>query len=124
MTSQSFVFAVLAIVAGGTAFAGEATPDQPTACRSTVTRAQVDDQTLQARAAGLIQSGELAVVVAEQGQALRRAEAGAGTLEAIRVAAISRNEQDVLPTAARLENNRLAGQRALNVNVSVNVASL
>ncbi len=99
-------------LAASPAFAGEATYEYPTAVTSSLTRADVQAQTVKARSAGLIAQGEQSVVVADTGPALSRAQVVAETLEAIRVGAIDRHERSVSPTAAQLDSIRLAGQKA------------
>lgn len=106
-------FAALTALGAGSAFAGEATYDYPVVYTSTVSRADVKAQALQARAAGQIAQGELSVVVTDTGPALTRAQVKAETLEAIRVGAISRHEQSLAPSAAQLESIRMAGQKAV-----------
>lgn len=123
MNTKPFIFAAAAALStfnAPVAFAGEASYEYPTVLSSTLSRAEVQAQTLQARAAGLIAHGERNVVVADTGPALTRAQVKAETLEAIRVGAISRHEHDVLPTAAQLDSIRLAGLKA----VAMTMASL
>jgi hypothetical protein len=126
MNTKTFLAAAFATIGAiatlgaGSAFAGEGTDAYPVAYTSTVTRAEVQAETLRARAAGLIANGEQSIVIAETGPMLSRAQVRAETLEAIRVGAISRQEQSAAPTAAQLESIRLTGQKA----VAMTMASL
>jgi hypothetical protein len=88
------------------------------ALTSAVSRADVQAETLRARAAGLIAYGERNVVVADSGPALTRAQVKAETLEAIRVGAIDRHEHNVAPTAAQLDSIRMAGLKAALVTMA------
>jgi hypothetical protein len=98
--------------------AGEARYEFPAASTSTLTRAEVKAQLVAARGAGHIAQGERSVVIADTGTPLTRAQVVAETLEAIRVGAISRHEQSEQPTAAQLDSIRMAGQRALAMQVA------
>jgi hypothetical protein len=98
--------------------AGEATYELPVAATSTLTRADVQAQLFAARAAGHVAHGERSVVIAEVGTPLTRAQVRAETLEAIRIGAIDRHEDSTQPTAAQLESIRLAGQRALAMQMA------
>jgi Domain of unknown function (DUF4148) len=118
MNTKTFLAAAIATLGAfstlgaGSAFASEATYDHPVPATSTTTRAEVQAETLRARAAGLISNGEQGIVVADTGPALSRAQVRAETLEAIRVGAIGRDEQGVVPTPTQLESIRLAGLKA------------
>jgi hypothetical protein len=115
-TQNLFVAAAistLSLLSMGSAFAGEASYDYPVAFTSSVSRSDVQANTLNARAAGLIATGEQSVVLATAGMGLTRAQVKAETLEAIRLGAISRHEYSDAPTAAQLDSIRMAGLRAL-----------
>jgi Domain of unknown function (DUF4148) len=121
MNTKTFVIAAFAAVTTlgiSPAFAGEATYDYPVALTSAVSRADVQAETVRARAAGLIAYGERNVVVADSGPALSRAQVKAETREAIRVGAIDRHEHNVAPTAAQLDSIRMAGLRAAMVTMA------
>jgi hypothetical protein len=122
MNRKTLAIAALAFFAAGASTAagitGEATPDYPMAFSSSLTRAQVQQATLAARAAGQIVQGEQSVVVEHRGTALTRAQVRAETLEAIRIGAIAGGEHSVLPTAAQLDSIRMAGERALSMSVA------
>jgi Domain of unknown function (DUF4148) len=126
MNTKTFFAAAFATIGAistlgaGSAFASEGTYEYPVAYTSTLSRADVQAETLRARAAGLISNGEQSIVIADTGPALSRAQVRAETLEAIRVGAISRHEQSVAPTAAQLESIRMAGLKA----VAMTMASL
>jgi hypothetical protein len=119
-TKTIFVAAFAAVTTFGVsqAFAGEASYDYPVAQTSAVSRADLQAETLRARAAGLIAYGERNVVIADSGPALTRAQVKAETLEAIRVGAIDRHEHNVVLTAAQLSSIRMAGLRAAMVTVA------
>ena len=108
----------ITMLGAGSAFAGEASYDYPVAYTSAVSRADVQAQTLSARAAGLIAHGERTVVIVATGLSLTRAQVKAEALEAIRVGAISRGERNVIPTAAQLESIRLAGLKAVAMTMA------
>ena len=105
--------AAISLLSISSAFADDASYDYPSAFTSSVSRAAVQAEGVQARAAGLIATGEQSVVLAQTGPGLTRAQVKAETLEAIRVGAISRHEQSAQPSAAQLESIRVAGLKAL-----------
>jgi len=117
MNRKTFAIAALAFFAAGASTAGgitgEATPDHPMAFSSSLTRAQVHQHTLAARAAGQIVQGEQSVVLEHRGTALTRVQVRAEALEALRVGATARGEQGALATPAQLDSIRMAGERAL-----------
>jgi hypothetical protein len=116
MNTKTFFAAALTTLvtlASGSAIAGEATYEYSTAYTTTVTRDVVKAETLRARAAGEIATGERSVFIADTGPALSRAQVKAETLEAIRLGAISRHERSEFPTSAQLESIRIAGQKAI-----------
>ena len=112
------VIAALTTLGAASAFAGEATYDYPVAYTSSLSRADVQAQTLQAIKAGLIEHGERSVVVADTGPALTRAQVKAETREALRIGAIERHEQSVAPTAAQLASIHMAGLKAVAMTMA------
>jgi hypothetical protein len=74
MNTRLIVAAALSFAAAGSAFAGEATPDYPQRFVSTLTRAQVQAEALEARRLGLIGQGEhVPVATPEQNERIRLA---------------------------------------------------
>lgn len=110
--------ALSALIAALPATAGEATPDYPMAYTSTTTRAEVKQATLDARAAGLIASGERSVINEPTGSTLTRAQVVAETLEAIRIGAIAYGEASPVITPAQLDSIRMAGLKARSMTVA------
>ena len=97
------------------AMASEFTPEAPFV--STLTRAEVRAQAIEARDAGLITSGEeYPVIVAENTSTLTRAQVRAEAMEAQRLGLLGTGEIVVIPTPAQLEQVRLAGLRAVQGN--------
>lgn len=128
MNSKLFIaaaVAMLGIASASPALAttGEATPDYPMPFTSTVSRAEVQQATARALAAGLIPHGERSVVVEATGTALTRAQVQAETLEAIRVGAISRGEHNTFATPEQLESIRMAGQKAVRMAMSMSMSA-
>lgn len=94
---------------------------QQVAAPSTVTRAQVQADLLQARRSGALIDGDShfqTQVAANTGMGKTRAQVMAETLEAIRLGLIPSGEQNIFPTTEQLEQVRLAGLRALPMNVA------
>jgi hypothetical protein len=128
MNTKTFFAAAFAAIGAistmgaSSAFASEGTDDYlvayAPASKSTLSRTDVQTETLRARAAGQLSNSEQGLVIADTGMALTRAQVRAETLEAIRVGAISRHEQSELPTAAQLESIRLAGLKALTMTLA------
>jgi hypothetical protein len=121
MHTKTFFLAALATIGtlGASAASAEgATYEYPVVSTSVVSRAEVQAETLRARAAGLIAHGDRNVLIADTGVALTRAQVKAETLEAIRLGAISRHEQNVEPTAVQLERIRQAGLKALAMTMA------
>jgi hypothetical protein len=110
--------ALSALITALPATAGEATPDYPMAYTSTTTRADVQQAALNARAAGLIASGERSVVNEPTGSTLTRAQVVAETREAIRVGAIAQGEASLVITPAQLDSIRMAGLKAQAMTVA------
>lgn len=105
--------ALIALIgATTTAFASEYTPVDNDRVMSTLTRAEVLADVLQARASGQPAQTEAHVFPAATAGGLSRAQVVAETLAAIRVGAIGRGERNVFPTAMQLEVIRMAGQDA------------
>jgi Domain of unknown function (DUF4148) len=110
--------AVASLISAAPALAGEATPDYPVAYTSTVSRAEVQQAALQARAAGLVASGERSVVNEPTGSTLTRAQVVAETREAIRVGAIAQGEASVVLTPAQLDSIQMAGLKAQTMTLA------
>ncbi len=110
--------AVASLISALPAYAGEATPDYPMAYTSTVSRADVQKVALQARAAGLVASGELSVVAEPTGSTLTRAQVVAETREAMRIGAIAYGEATVVITPAQLDSIHMAGLKASTTTVA------
>jgi Domain of unknown function (DUF4148) len=110
--------ALSALIAALPATAGEATPDYPMAYTSTTTRAEVKQATIDARAAGLIASGERSVINESTGSTLTRAQVVAETLEAIRIGAIAYGEASPVITPAQLDSIQMAGMKAQAMTVA------
>ncbi len=96
---------------------------QQIAAPSTVTRAEVKAELLAARRDGSLVDGDghfevLARVDTGLGMGKTRAQVRAETLEAIRLGLIPHGEQNIFPTVEQLEQVRLAGLRALPMNVA------
>jgi hypothetical protein len=65
MNIRTLTFAAISAVllTGGSAFAGEATPDYPQAFHSSLTREQVRAEALEARRLGAIANGDATIVI-------------------------------------------------------------
>jgi len=100
------------------AHAGEATCDYPAAYTSSVSRAEVRQAAIDARANDQVDHGEMSFVAEAVSPELPGAQVRAETLEAIRVGAISRGEQNFTPTEAQLQSIRPAGLRALALPIA------
>jgi hypothetical protein len=121
LTAAFAAISAISMLGAGSAFANEGTYDDPvsSASTSTLSRADVRAETVRARAAGLIASGERSIVIVDTGPTLTRAQVKAESLEAIRVGGISRHEQSVAPTAAQAESIRQAGLRAVAMTMTL-----
>ena len=118
MTTKPFIFAALTIFSSAAALA-EDFADQPKQLGpSTVTRAEVRQAAIQARAAGRITEGEIARSVDTTGTTLTRAQVHAETLEALRIGAVSRHNHDSFATPAQLDQIHMAGLRAVAMTVA------
>ena len=123
MYAKTFATTAIALIGAfvsiAPAFAGEAEPNHPVAYTSTVSRADVLAAALQARAAGLIATGEQTSVIFDAPPTgLTRAQVHAEAVEANRLGLLGRGELDVAPTAAQLERIRMAGLRAISMTVA------
>lgn len=113
MNTKPLLFAAMAFFAAASAMAQDVTPDNTAPFMSTLTRAEVRQAAIEARAAGLISHGDRSFVAEPTGMAKTRAQVVAETLEAIRLGAIDRRELSSSPTPAQLESIRMAGLKAL-----------
>ena len=118
MHTKTLVAAVIALIGAASAFAQEISPVEPIAQHSTLTRAEVRAAAVQAREAGLVSYGEVTQFAAPSGFAKTRAQVRAETLEAVRIGAIAHGEQSFFPTAAQLESIRLAGLKAMPMEMA------
>lgn len=107
-----------ALVATGSALAADADPGYPQPAVSVLSRAEVIQATQQAAAAGQLRHGEVPVVATTLGSPKTRAQVHAEALAAIRVGAVSHGEFTAAPTAEQLDSIRMAGERALAMNVA------
>jgi hypothetical protein len=114
MKTRSIIAAALAIVASGAALAGEAEYQYPQQVTSSVTRAEVHAQMLQARAAGTIVVGEASGVVQSVFASTRnRADVHAEAIAAGRsgeIAALSSEAGVYAPKQPKVEVIRVAGR--------------
>jgi hypothetical protein len=113
--NKTLIIAALGLLAAATTtFAAEATQDDPASYTSTLSRAEVRQDTQRASHTVLITQGEASVfddtTVAGKSRAQVRAEAR----QAIRLGAIGHGHHDFIPTIAQLESIRLAGLAALD----------
>lgn len=83
--------------------------------QSTLSRAEVRDQAVAARADGLIANGEIQPVQAEQGIGKSRAQVRAELAAARRMGLLAVGEIQPVATPAQSEQIRLAGVRATQV---------
>lgn len=83
--------------------------------QSTLSRAAVRAQAVEARDQGLLAAGEIGYVVAEKSapSTLSRAQVRAEAAEAMLLGLLSNGEMTVVPTVAQVEQIRLAGVRAV-----------
>lgn len=87
------------------------------AFQSTLSRAEVQAQAVQARDAGLLQTGEVTVVAQNTAPSgLSRAQVRAEAAEAVRLGLHNGGEITVVATPAQVEQIRLAGLRAVQGN--------
>jgi hypothetical protein len=96
----------------------EAWDNRPMATTSTVSRAEVRDAFLQARAAGFAAPAEVGVETLPVGAGKTRAQVVAETREAARIGAIQNAEQTVPVTVEQLQRIDMAGLRALVMTVA------
>ncbi len=118
MYAKTLFIALIAVAGAASAMAQEISASEPIPQHSTLSRAEVRDAAIQARAAGQIQYGDATHFALPTGASLTRAQVVAETLEAIRVGAISRGEHNSFPTSAQLESIRQAGLRALTTEMA------
>jgi hypothetical protein len=118
-TLLTFAVALIGASAATFAFAGEVTPDYPTAYSSSVTRAAVREAAIVARQAGQIGVGEQSVVIEQTGPGLTRAQVRAEAIEAIRLGLNSRGDHSPLPTQEQLSKIHMAGLQALSMTVAL-----
>lgn len=103
----------LALVAtGSAAFADGATYEYPTHFQSSVSRAEVRADAVQAQRAGTIVTGEVNEVAVPLRSALTRAQVVAEAAEAQRLGLTHGGEVIVDATPAQLRSIQLAGERA------------
>ena len=112
------IIAFTAALGANAAMAQEASASEPIPQHSTLTRAEVREAAIQARAAGLVQHGDATHFAVPTGSSLTRAQVLAETLAAIRVGAISRGEHNSFPTAEQLQSIRMAGLEALTMDTA------
>ncbi len=113
MNTKPLIAALFAVIGTASALAQDITPADPIIHSSTLTRTEVRDAFIQARAAGQIQRGDSTSFAQSTGFVNTRAQVNAETIEALRVGAVSRHEKNSFPTEAQLESIRMAGQNAL-----------
>lgn len=126
MNSKSFITSLTAAVAllgAASAFAaplvGEADLSLPMAYSSKLSRAEVQAAALQARAAGQQFNGDyIALKEPAFMSTVTRAQVHAEALEAIRLHAIGQGEHNYFPTQEQLDSIRLAGERAVTMQVA------
>jgi hypothetical protein len=127
MTSRSFnlslkgtvmkaaVFSIALALSAGAAFAeGPIYGNEVFNFQSTLSRAEVRAQAVEARDKGLFAVGEGTIVVAEKSapSTLTRAQVRAEATEAMRLGLLDPSEVTRVPTAEQAELIRLAGERA------------
>jgi hypothetical protein len=115
--------AVLALLGAASAFAagpvGEVDVQLPITQSSTVTRAEVRAAALQARALGNSSVGDYIELMQPKFMStVTREQVRAETLEAIRLHAIGQGEHNYFPTQAQLDSIRMAGERAVTMQVA------
>jgi hypothetical protein len=106
------LLALALVAAGTTAFADGATYDHPTPLASSVTRAEVRADAVQAQRNGQIANGEATVVAEPQRSTLTRVQVAAEVREAQRLGLLARGEVIPEATPAQERAIQLAGQRA------------
>lgn len=114
----ALVATVVAVTLSTSALAADASPGYPQAYTSQVSRAQVQQATLAARAQGQLPHGEQSVVVGDFESMKTRAQVHAEAIEAIRVGAISHGELNAVPTAMQLDSIRMAGEHELGMKIA------
>ncbi len=113
---KAAVFSIALALSAGAAFAeGPIYGNEVFNFQSTLSRAEVRAQAVEARDQGLFTVGEGAVVVAEKSapSTLTRAQVRAEAMEAMRLGLLDASEVTRVPTAEQAELIRLAGQRAV-----------
>lgn len=113
LTTRFFVPALLSVAAAG-AFASELPPE--VAFTSTASRADVMAEASQALRAGTIAVGNVAVTESVVASSQSRDQVRAEAVVANRLGLIATGEVQVQPTPAQLEQVRLAGRQAVQVN--------
>ena len=120
-TAQNLALSIALALGAGAAFAeGPIEGNEVFNFQSTLSRAEVQAQAVQANRAGLVARGEIVPVqetVADSG--LSRAQVRAETIEARRLGLIASGEILPVPTAEQAEQIRLAGLRAVQGSAMV-----
>jgi len=114
MFTRTLIATALVIAAGASFAAGEASYEYPQTIVSTVSRADVQAETLAASKAGRIAYGEQTFVaeVTMGASALSRAQVNAELAEARRLGLVGGGERNLFPTPQQNEQIRMAGLKA------------
>ena len=118
MIAKTLFFIAVATVSIAAARAGESTPFPPHDFVSTVTRAEVRDATIEFLKSNGHPGGDRTVFIETTGVAKTRAQVVAETVEAIRLGVVDRGVGSTTFTEAQLESIRMAGLKALPMDVA------
>lgn len=120
MNTKSLIVATFTVIAASSALAQDASPDYPKPFTSTVTRAEVCQAAVEARAAGRIVEGERSAITITEpvGMSKTRAQVVGETLEAIRLGLVGGGERSVVYTQDQLTSIHMAGLKAAPMNVA------
>jgi len=118
MNTKSLTAAAFFSLASLSAMAQEGFTELPEVSHSSLTRAEVQAEVVQARASGLFTPGDRTVIAEPTGLAKTRAQVVAETLQAIRLGALDRHEHNSFPTPSQVQSIEMAGQQALTTKVA------
>lgn len=112
MKNRLFLIAAMSAVVAGTAFSQEATRDPSQPFMSMLTRAEVQQAAIEARAAGKLNEGEKSIDRQVFRTMKTRMQVAAELMEARRLGLVGGGERNVFPTPEQAEQIRMAGVKA------------
>lgn len=119
MFTKTLVIAALSFLALTAAQAQEVTPEPLHVYSSTLTRAEVRQAALDPLHSAAHHGGDRTVIAEPTGPSKSRAQVVAETLEAVRLGVVDRGEASTVITSAQLESIRMAGLKAVPMNMAM-----